>query len=98
MIEKKINLLERKSTHLWLIFIALFLNMNVLNWGISQFEKWNLLNSNIFIRMLIVEMASLLLFCENKKKVDEQIVENCIEIDRSEDEENEFIHESCIFS
>ncbi len=29
--------------------------------------------------------------------VDEQMVENCIEIDGSEAEKNEFIHESCVF-
>ncbi len=55
------------------------------------------LNSNIFILIFIAGIANLFLFCECKK-AGEQIVENRIEIDRSEAEKYEFTHESRIFS
>ncbi len=50
----------------------------------------------MFIQIFIVEIANLIWVCSGKK-VDEQIVENRIEIDRLEAEKNEFIHESCAF-
>ncbi len=37
------------------------------------------------------------MFCECNK-IDERNIENRIEIDRSEAEKYEFIHESCVFS
>ncbi len=40
MILKQINLVERESTHLWPMFIVLFLNTNVLNWGVIYVKKW----------------------------------------------------------
>ncbi len=45
----------------------------------------------------IIGIVNQLYLCECKK-VDEQIIENRIEIDRSEAEKSEYIHESCIFS
>ncbi len=66
-------------------------------WGFSHFEKCNFLNSNISVRIFIVGIANLILICEFNK-IDELNIENRIEIDRSEAEKYEFIHESCAFS
>ncbi len=54
------------------------------------------LHSNISILIFIPRIAYLFQngICQN---ADEQIVENRIEIDRSEAEKYEFIHESCVF-
>ncbi len=65
-------------------------------WGVSPFGKWNFLNSNIFIWILIVGIANLFLICDCRK-VDEQFIANCIEIDGFEVAKYEVFHESCIF-
>ncbi len=66
-------------------------------WGVGHSERWNFSNSNISIWIFIVGIVNLLLLCECKK-IDELTFENRIEIDRSEAEKYEFIHESCGFS
>ncbi len=53
MIEKSINLLERESTRFWP-----FRNTNVFNWGERHFGKWNFLNSNISIWIMIAGIAN----------------------------------------
>ncbi len=97
MNEMKINLLERESTHFLPICTVPLLSTNVFIWGVNHFEKWNIWNSDISFRIFTVGIANLFSCCECKK-IDEQIVENRIEIDRSEAEKYEFIHESCVFS
>ncbi len=47
--------------------------------------------------MFVVDVVNLFLICEIEM-IYKHIVENCIEIDRSEADQCEFIHESCIFS
>ncbi len=54
-------------------------------------------NSSISIRIFVVGIVNLIKFCECNK-IDELNIENRIEIDRSEAEKFEFIHESCVFS
>ncbi len=58
MIEKKIYLLDKESTHVWPIFIVPFLNANVFNGGVSHFEQWKFLKSFIFIRISIAGIAN----------------------------------------
>ncbi len=51
----------------------------------------------IIIRIINVAIADLFQVCQCKN-VDEQLVVNRIEVDRSEAEKYEFIQESCVFS
>ncbi len=76
--------------------LPLFSTPNVADWGVSHFEGCDFLNSNMFIRIFIVEIAHLIYVCWCEK-ANEQIVENRIEIDRSEAERYEFVHESWVF-
>ncbi len=43
---------------------VLFFNTNVFNWGVSLVEKWNFLNSSIFIRIfiLVIQFNSIQLY------------------------------------
>ncbi len=60
-------------------------------------SKIEIFRIQIFIFVIfIVRIANFFSICECKK-VDEQGIENCIEIDRSEAEKYQFIHESCVF-
>ncbi len=71
--------------------------INALTWGVSHFEKWHFSNLNISFRIFIVGIANF--FLVNKcKKIDEQVIEYSIVVDRSGAEKYEFIHESCVFS
>ncbi len=72
------------------------LSTNIFNLELGNFEKWYFLNSDISIRISIVEIANLFWVCRCKN-ADEQIVENRIEIDLSEAEKYEFIHKSGVF-
>ncbi len=54
------------------------------------------MNSNILIRIFIVEIATLFGVCQCKN-FEEQLVANRVEIDRLEAEKYEPIHESCVF-
>ncbi len=51
---------------------------------------------NFYILIFIVGIAKIFLFWDYKK-VNEQVMENCIEMDRSEAEKYEFIHVPCVF-
>ncbi len=73
-----------------------FLSTNVFYWGVSHLEKWTFLNLNIFIRICIVGTTNLFWSCKYKR-ADEQKIENCIVIDRSEAEKFEFIYEFMSF-
>ncbi len=72
-----------------------FLNTNIFNWRVSQFENWFCLIQLFLFVLSVVEIADLVWVCQCEN-VDGQIVENRIEIDRSEAEKYEIIRESWI--
>ncbi len=80
MIEKDIYLLERELMHLKPIFIVPLFNTNVFNRRVSHVDKWNFSKSKFLVVFFLWNWISLCQF----KKVNEQIVENCVEIDRLE--------------
>ncbi len=62
----------------------------------SHIEEWKILKSNISIRIINRGIESGFLFCD-RNKVDEQVAENCIEVERLEAENYGCIQRASIF-
>ncbi len=88
--------MKRKLTHFDQFSLFLFTTRAFLTWELAILKS-EFLRIQIFLfGFVFVEIVNLSRDCQYKN-VNEQIVENRIEIDHSEAEIYEFIHESCVF-